>query len=49
MLAQQPEALQLRYLSTLATIGQQNNPTIVFPFPTEFGALLRDFADRARV
>jgi regulator of protease activity HflC (stomatin/prohibitin superfamily) len=38
VLAQQPEAMQLRYLSTLATIGTQNSSTIVFPFPTELGA-----------
>ncbi|MBA3599250.1 MAG: slipin family protein [Methylibium sp.] len=48
ILAQQPEAMQLRYLSTLATIGQQNNSTIVFPFPTEFGALLRELGERVR-
>mgnify|MGYP001397190405 CR=1 FL=1 len=35
-----PEAMQLRYLSTLATIGMQNNSTIVFPFPTEFAQWL---------
>ncbi|MNX74781.1 SPFH domain / Band 7 family protein [compost metagenome] len=40
-LAQQPEAMQLRYLSTLAMIGAQNNSTIVFPFPTELGQLLK--------
>jgi hypothetical protein len=33
--------MQLRYLSTLATIGQQNNSTIVFPFPTDFAGWLR--------
>jgi hypothetical protein len=32
--------MQLRYLNTLATIGTQNNTTIVFPFPVEFGDLL---------
>jgi len=41
VLAQQPEAMQLRYLSTLAAIGQQNSSTLVFPFPTEIGAWLR--------
>src|SRR6185312_1907104 len=34
VLAQTPEAMQLRYLSTLAVIATQNNSTIVFPFPT---------------
>lgn len=41
VLARQPEAMQLRYLSTLGTIGQQNNSTIVFPFPTDFAGWLR--------
>jgi len=40
VLAQAPEAMQLRYLSTLATIGTQNNSVIVFPFPTEFAQWL---------
>ncbi|AUA54951.1 FtsH protease regulator HflK [Achromobacter spanius] len=40
-LSQQPEAMQLRYLSTLAMIGAQNNSTIVFPFPTELGQVLK--------
>ncbi len=40
ILSARPEAMQLRYLSTLTTIGMQNNTTIVFPFPIEFGDLL---------
>jgi len=40
VLSQAPEAMQLRYLSTLSTIGAQNNSTIVFPFPTEFAQWL---------
>jgi regulator of protease activity HflC (stomatin/prohibitin superfamily) len=47
VLAQQPEAMQLRYLSTLASIGSQNSSTIVFPFPTELAGLLRNGVDRA--
>jgi len=35
LLAQQPIAMQLRYLETLNSIGQKNAKTIVFPFPTE--------------
>jgi regulator of protease activity HflC (stomatin/prohibitin superfamily) len=35
VLARQPEAMQLRYLSTLTTIGSQNSSTIVFPVPLE--------------
>ncbi|MCM5569307.1 slipin family protein [Burkholderiaceae bacterium FT117] len=38
VLAQRPEAMQLRYLNTLAVIGSQNSSTIVFPFPTEVAA-----------
>ena len=32
VLARQPEAMQLRYLDTLRTIGAQNSSVIVFPF-----------------
>jgi regulator of protease activity HflC (stomatin/prohibitin superfamily) len=35
VLAQRPEAMQLRYLGTLAQIGQSNSTTIVFPFPSD--------------
>jgi regulator of protease activity HflC (stomatin/prohibitin superfamily) len=35
ILSQLPEAMQLRYLSTLTQIGSQNSSTIVFPFPTD--------------
>lgn len=35
VLAQQPQALQLRYLQTLAGIGEDGNTTIVFPIPIE--------------
>jgi regulator of protease activity HflC (stomatin/prohibitin superfamily) len=48
VLAQQPEAMQLRYLGTLSVIGSQNNSTIVFPFPTEFGDWLRGMSQRTR-
>lgn len=40
VLAQQPQALQLRYLQTLSTIGEENNTTIVFPVPIEFMSAL---------
>lgn len=36
VISQQPEALQLRYLQTLANIGEENNTTIVFPIPIDF-------------
>ena len=35
VLAQQPEAIQLRYLSTLYDIGVDKNSTIVFPMPVD--------------
>ncbi len=36
ILAQEPIAIQLRYLETMHTIGLNNSKTIVFPFPFEF-------------
>jgi regulator of protease activity HflC (stomatin/prohibitin superfamily) len=40
-----PQAMQLRYLSTLQEIAGEKNSTIVFPFPTDFaeafGGLVR--------
>jgi regulator of protease activity HflC (stomatin/prohibitin superfamily) len=41
ILGRRPEAMQLRYLSTLATIGNEKNSTIVFPFPMELTQMLR--------
>ena len=35
VLIQNPQALQLRYLQTLASIAEEKNSTIVFPFPLE--------------
>ncbi|MGT2473564.1 slipin family protein [Paraburkholderia terrae] len=35
MLAQQPQAMTLRYLQTLTTIAADKNSTIVFPLPVE--------------
>lgn len=35
VISQQPEALQLRYLQTLANIGEEKNTTIVFPVPID--------------
>lgn len=40
MIAQQPSALQLRYLQTLAEIATERNSTVIFPIPIE---LLRPF------
>jgi regulator of protease activity HflC (stomatin/prohibitin superfamily) len=35
ILAQQPQALQLRYLQTLTQIAGENSSTIVFPLPID--------------
>jgi len=40
ILGQRPEAMQLRYLSTLNVIAGEKNSTIVFPFPIELAHLL---------
>ncbi len=46
MIAQQPSALQLRYLQTLAEIATEHNSTIVFPIPIELmRPFLQDKAD----
>ncbi|NPA52984.1 MAG: slipin family protein [Aquificae bacterium] len=39
LLAKNPISIQLRYLETLSTIGQNNAKTIVFPFPTEIAEI----------
>jgi regulator of protease activity HflC (stomatin/prohibitin superfamily) len=43
MLAQAPQAMQLRYLQTLTTIAGDKNSTIVFPFPVD---IVSSFIDR---
>lgn len=40
MLARQPEAMQLRYMQTLATIAGDKTTTIVFPLPVDLAAAL---------
>lgn len=37
VLAQQPQAMQLRYLQTLSQIATNNNSTIIFPMPIGLG------------
>ena len=44
-LAEEPAAIQLRYLSTLTEIGMEQNSTIVFPLPVD---LLKPFFERAK-
>lgn len=46
VLAQQPQAMQLRYLQTLAAIAGTNNSTIVFPMPMELGEILSKMAKK---
>jgi len=36
IISRNPQALQLRFLSTLAEIATEKNSTIVFPLPMEF-------------
>ncbi len=48
MLSKQPIAIQLRYLETLTTIGQNNAKTIVFPFPTEMLNLFEPFQNKEK-
>jgi regulator of protease activity HflC (stomatin/prohibitin superfamily) len=38
ILAQQPQAIQLRYLETLTVIGADKNTTVVFPLPMDLVA-----------
>jgi hypothetical protein len=40
VLAQEPQAIQLRYLETLTVIGADKNTTIVFPLPMDIIAPL---------
>jgi regulator of protease activity HflC (stomatin/prohibitin superfamily) len=45
VLAQQPQAIQLRYLETLTVIAADKNSTIVFPLPLD---LLKPFLELAQ-
>jgi len=46
ILAQQPQAIQLRYLETLTVIAADKNSTIVFPLPMDIVAPLIDALKR---
>jgi regulator of protease activity HflC (stomatin/prohibitin superfamily) len=48
VLAQQPGAMQLRYMQTLGTIAGDKSSTIVFPMPIELLAGSREAAPPAR-
>ena len=45
ILAQEPQAIQLRYLETLTVIGADKNTTIVFPLPLD---LLKPFLEKGK-
>jgi regulator of protease activity HflC (stomatin/prohibitin superfamily) len=42
ILAQEPQAIQLRYLETLTVIGADKNSTIVFPMPIDLFRMLSE-------
>ncbi len=46
VIAQQPSALQLRYLQTLTEIGVERNTVIVFPMPIDMVQQLIDLRER---
>jgi len=46
LLAQQPQAMQLRYLQTLSSIAGDKTSTIVFPVPMELLAPLADLLQK---
>lgn len=48
ILAQQPEAMQLRYLQTLAAIAGDKTSTIVFPLPIDLLSALSSVAARQK-
>lgn len=46
ILAQEPQALQLRYLQTLREIAVENNSTTIFPIPMEFLEAFKNMSKR---
>jgi len=48
ILSQRPEAMQLRYLSTLNVIANEKTSTIVFPFPMELGEFVKTVTNKAK-
>ncbi len=45
VLAQQPQSMQLRYLQTLANIGNEKSSVIVFPIPTDLISSVKSLLD----
>jgi regulator of protease activity HflC (stomatin/prohibitin superfamily) len=48
MLAQQPQAMQLRYLQTLGSIAGDKSSTIVFPVPMDLLAPFLELIDKRK-
>jgi regulator of protease activity HflC (stomatin/prohibitin superfamily) len=48
VLSGRPEAMQLRYLSTLNAIASPGTSTVVFPFPLDLGRVLAGLGERDR-
>ncbi len=48
ILANQPQALQLRYLQTLTEIAGEKSSTIVFPLPIELVSILQEMVEKNR-
>jgi regulator of protease activity HflC (stomatin/prohibitin superfamily) len=48
MLAEEEQALQLRYLQTLKEISNERTNTIVFPMPLEFVAPILRLTETAK-
>jgi regulator of protease activity HflC (stomatin/prohibitin superfamily) len=46
ILGKRPEAMQLRYLSSLNFIAGEKNSTIVFPFPMELASMVPGLLDK---
>ena len=46
IIAREPTALQLRYLSTLSEIASERNSTIIFPLPIEIFTAFTRFGDK---
>lgn len=47
LMAEEPSALQLRYLQTLTEIGAEKNSTLIFPVPVDVISIFTDLASQA--
>ncbi len=48
LLAQRPEAMQLRYLQTLTGIAGEKSNTIIFPLPIDLMSAFTDMVKKAK-